>query len=107
MISEKLVGILLSRTNLAQEDFLSMTEADGWKIVYELDAQERISKQQSQSPEICFTGFGKSDKDRLSELATTAGFVVKDAVTKDLSLLVAGENAGPSKLKKAEARIVR
>lgn len=53
-------------------------------------------------PEICFTGFPDNEKERLCLLALEAGLLVKDSVTKKLSLLVAGAFAGPSKLSKAE-----
>lgn len=102
MITEKLVAILLSRTNLSKDEITRMSESDGWKTVRELDQQKSMARQQNKLPEVCITGFNQADKTRLSELATTAGFVVKDAVTKGLSLLIAGENAGPSKLRKAE-----
>jgi NAD-dependent DNA ligase len=104
MPSEKLAGILLTRTNLSSNEIEQLSEVEGWRIVYELDKQEAVSRQQNRLPEICFTGFNKTDKNRLIELASTAGFVVKEAVTKELVLLIAGENAGPSKLKKAEAQ---
>jgi DNA ligase (NAD+) len=104
MLSERLKSILLSRTDFSPEDIERMTEADGWKIVYSLDALDREKKQTDRLPEVCFTGFGKSDRERLANIASTNGFLVKEVVTKDLVLLVAGENAGPSKLKKAEAQ---
>ncbi|MCC7309439.1 MAG: hypothetical protein IT173_17895 [Acidobacteria bacterium] len=102
MPSERLAAILLSRTDLSRNEIDQLSEAEGWRIVNELDKQS--SRQRTRLPEVCFTGFNKSDKERLVELASTAGFVVKDVVTKELALLIAGENAGPSKLKKAEAQ---
>lgn len=100
MVSEKLAAILLSRTDFSPEDISRMDEAEGWRLVYELD--RKLKSEKTRFPEICFTGFGKSDKERLTELATRAGFVVKEVVTQSLVLLVAGDNAGPSKLRKAE-----
>ncbi|EMD6530434.1 BRCT domain-containing protein [Citrobacter freundii] len=50
---------------------------------------------------ICFTGFGKKDKNELIEIAKARGYVVRSDVTKDLNYLCCGENAGPSKIKKA------
>jgi len=104
MVTEKLAAILSSRTDLTKEQIGRISEVDGWRIVYELDREKTAARQQAKLPEVCFTGFNKTDKARLAELATAAGFDVKDAVTKDLVLLIAGENAGPSKLKKAEAQ---
>ena len=104
MLSEKLAAILLSRTDLSREEIEQLNEVEGWRIVYELDKQDATSRKQKRLPEVCFTGFNKTDKERLIELASTAGFIVKDVVTKELALLVAGENTGPSKLKKAETQ---
>ena len=50
---------------------------------------------------ICFTGFGKKDKNELIEIAKARGYVVRSDVTKDLNYLCCGENAGPSKMSKA------
>ncbi|NWC62926.1 BRCT domain-containing protein [Cedecea sp. P7760] len=50
---------------------------------------------------ICFTGFGKKDKNELIEIAKARGYVVRSDVTKDLNYLCCGENAGPSKINKA------
>ena len=51
--------------------------------------------------EVCFTGFSKKDKDELISIAKKNNFFVRTEVTKKLSLLICGDNAGPSKLIKA------
>ena len=51
--------------------------------------------------EVCFTGFSKKDKENLIELAKKNDLFVRTEITKKLGLLVCGDNAGPSKLKKA------
>ena len=104
MAREKLIEILLSRTDLSREDIGKLSETEGWRIVYSLDAQEQEKKRENKLPEVCFTGFGLSDKKRLCNIAADNGFLVKDVVTRSLLLLVAGENAGPSKLKKADSQ---
>ncbi len=48
--------------------------------------------------EICFTGFKKVDKDRLSKTAVEAGMIVRTDVTVNLHILCGGYNAGPKKL---------
>jgi len=53
------------------------------------------------APEICFTGFKKEDKIRLSEKAKAAGMFVRDSVTKQLIYLCCGYNAGPKKIEKS------
>lgn len=104
MVSEKLKSILLSRTDFTREEIDKLNETEGWKIVYSLDALDKETKLANRPKEICFTGFARSDRERLSQIAMAHGFLVKDLVTKELFLLVAGENAGPSKLKKAEGQ---
>ena len=51
--------------------------------------------------EVCFTGFSKKDKENLISLAKINNFFVRTEVTKNLDLLICGDNAGPSKLKQA------
>lgn len=51
--------------------------------------------------DVCFTGFKKDDKERLTALALDAGMVVRKGVTKSLSFLCGGYNAGPSKMEQA------
>ncbi len=51
---------------------------------------------------ICFTGFGKNEKNELIEVAKQRGYSVKGDVIKGLCYLCCGENAGPSKINKAK-----
>ena len=55
----------------------------------------------SEKPEICFTGFKKIDKERLSKNAELAGMFLRDSVTKNLEFLCCGDNAGPKKIEKS------
>lgn len=50
---------------------------------------------------VCFTGFSKSDKAELTELAETAGMKAVTGVSASLDFLCCGDNAGWSKMKKA------
>ncbi|HGB3608669.1 TPA: BRCT domain-containing protein [Salmonella enterica subsp. enterica serovar Eastbourne] len=52
---------------------------------------------------ICFTGFDKTKKSELIQIAKNRGFVIKNDVTTGLSYLCCGENAGPKKISKAKA----
>lgn len=54
--------------------------------------------------EICFTGFKKEDKERLSAMAKSAGMVVRKDITVNLHLLCGGYNAGPKKLEVAQKK---
>lgn len=56
--------------------------------------------------EVCFTGFKAMDKATLIDLANKANFFTRTEVTKNLDILVCGDNAGPAKLKRAHAQNV-
>ena len=51
--------------------------------------------------EVCFTGFASSDKKEMELRAVDNEMFVRSSVTKNLGLLVCGDNAGPAKIKKA------
>ena len=55
----------------------------------------------SGAPEICFTGFKKADKVKLVAIAESEKMFVRDSVTKNLSFLCCGYNAGPKKIEKS------
>lgn len=61
-------------------------------------APKSPSKQQI---EVCFTGFRRAEKESLELLALEQGYVVRASVTKNLTVLVTGANAGPSKIEQA------
>ncbi|TND53062.1 BRCT domain-containing protein [Aeromonas dhakensis] len=50
---------------------------------------------------VCFTGFSKADKVGFTELAESAGMKVVTGVSASLDFLCCGDNAGWSKMKKA------
>lgn len=56
---------------------------------------------QDYSFKVCFTGFSKADKAVLTELAESAGMKVVTGVSASLDFLCCGDNAGWSKMKKA------
>lgn len=78
----------------------TMSEAEAWKQIYAADVSKR-DLSQPKLPEVCFTGFTDDEKMFLMDKATGAGFIVRNSVTSKLTILVAGSNAGPSKLAKA------
>ncbi len=51
--------------------------------------------------EVCFTGFRKADKERLTKLAQENRLYVARDVTVNLGILVCGYNAGPKKIERA------
>lgn len=69
-------------------------EADGYTTT-------RYGPAPAHEIEICFTGFNKADKARLEADATGAGMLVRKTVTKGLTHLCTGPNAGQSKISQA------
>ena len=96
LVSEKLRRILKSKTDLNDDQIALLDEGEGWAIVY-----SNQKKKQKKGPEVCFTGLSASEKIALEEISKANGLHVATSVTKNLMILVAGESAGPSKLKKA------
>ena len=54
--------------------------------------------------EVCFTGFDADEKQELKELAVSIGMIPRASVTKNLTMLICGRNAGPVKMEKAKER---
>ena len=54
--------------------------------------------------EVCFTGFKKADKERLTTLATENKMFVRSSVTQNLQVLCCGYNAGPTKVTAARMK---
>jgi NAD-dependent DNA ligase len=99
MPSEKLTRILRGKGPFTMEQIEALTEAEGWDWVYANAARskERLSA-------VCFTGFTKTERDELAKRAIATRLAVATSVTKSLSFLCAGENAGPAKLEKARGQ---
>ncbi|WP_029687047.1 hypothetical protein [Tatumella saanichensis] len=64
----------------------------------------RVVKPKNHSFDICFTGFKKADKERLSEVAQAHNMTVRNSVTQNLQMLCCGYNAGPSKVTAARMK---
>ena len=103
MASEKVTMILLSKTDMTTEEVADLSDSDAWGIVYSL----RAKKAKDTRLQICFTGFGLSKKNELSELAAENNMNVVASVTKNLDYLCGGDNAGPSKIEQAERQGVQ
>lgn len=99
-LSEKLRGILRSKTDLSDVEIDRLNEKDGWALVYASSTSKSASK--DNRFQVCFTGFGLTEKDDLAKVAELAHLRVVSSVTKDLQYLVAGDSAGPVKLQKAK-----
>ncbi|MFM2213499.1 MAG: hypothetical protein RL427_762 [Bacteroidota bacterium] len=95
-LSEKLTKILRSKTVLTELELNDLTERQGWDIVYSLKPKTE------NKTEICFTGFSPIEKNELTKIAEQNNFHIAKSITVKLNFLCYGENAGPSKMKKAE-----
>jgi NAD-dependent DNA ligase len=100
MPSEKLTRILLAKSPFPSDEITAMSEADGWHWVYK---NSPPAKPKHEALEICFTGFGASERTELEKLASIQGMTVRTSVTTSLKFLCVGENAGPSKVKRAQS----
>lgn len=54
--------------------------------------------------EVCFTGFKKAEKERLTQTAVLASMIVRSDVTVNLHVLCYGYNAGPKKMELARVK---
>ncbi len=106
MPSPKLIQILRSRTELSDEEIIPLSDGESWAIIRKMDEEKRKNRP-PKKPEVCFTGFSKTEKEVLDALADQKGFDSKGRVTKSLTYLVIGETPGESKIKKAEAQGVK
>lgn len=97
MAGEKVTRILKAKSPFTSEQIAAISDAQGWKWIYE-NAKPRKEKQN----QVCFTGFSVTEKAELSRLAQAANLEVVGSVTKGLAFLCIGENAGPAKLQKAK-----
>lgn len=103
MASSKPTMILKSKSDMTSEEIEVLTDAEAWKLIYSI----RTVKAKDSRLQVCFTGFGTSKKEELSNLAHDNRFKVVASVTKKLDYLVGGENAGPKKIEKAESQGVQ
>lgn len=103
MASEKPTMILLSKSDMSKEEISALSDADAWKLIYSI----RAVKAKDTRLQVCFTGFGTSEKQELIDLANANNFKVVSSVTQKLDFLCGGENAGPKKIEKAEAQGVQ
>lgn len=99
-LSKKLFQILKSKTNLTDKELNYMNDSEGWAIVYSKMQEKDVR------PQICFTGFSPTDKEKLETFAISKDLRVVKSVTKGLNYLCCGDNVGPSKLEKAKKQRV-
>lgn len=63
---------------------------------------QRASGKNDQQTSIMFTGFKKAEREAMEALAEEAGWKIRKTVSATLDYLIAGDNAGPTKIKEAE-----
>ena len=88
--------------NESYETAIAMAESlqKNYSIISKYKTDRRW-KNEGDKFEVCFTGFKKSEKDELIDLAKANNMFIRTTVTKKLGLLVCGYNAGPAKIKMA------
>jgi len=69
-----------------------------------LEEIENIDNSFFTNHEVCFTGFEDDEKKELKEMAVALGMIPRSGVTKNLTMLVCGRNAGPIKMSKAKEK---
>lgn len=92
---DRILAMFNSENELVSADVPSMLNSSSSR------ATKPLPKQSTGKSEIAFTGFSKADRDRLEAQAESAGLTIKKDVTKRLSYLCCGPNAGPTKTAKA------
>ena len=60
MASEKPTRILLSKSDLTQEEISTLSDEDAWKLIYQISENSKDRRVQ-----VLFTGFGASKKKEL------------------------------------------
>lgn len=100
MPSEKVARILRAR-GVLPEQVEAMSEEEAWKIVY-----SKATHKKEKHIEVCFTGFTDQEKNELAQSAINSGMHVVTGISKALSFLCTGDNAGPAKLIKAKEQSV-
>lgn len=104
MQSQKLRQILRSKSAFSEDQITQLSDSAGWAWVY---ANLKPKKSKNNGAQICFTGFGITEKEKLSEQAASAGLCVVGSVTNGLTFLCIGNNPGESKLQKAQNQNVQ
>lgn len=77
---------------------------DALTIAPQYERPPRGERTPSDAIEVLFTGFSKVRRTELESLAKEGGVLVRKSVTVDLSFVCAGPNAGPSKIRRAQAQ---
>lgn len=100
MESEKLLRIMRANAPHAETELAAMSDADGWRWVY-----ENSPPRKAPTDTVCFTGYSAAECEELHALAARATWLtITSTVTKKLTYLCAGTNAGPAKVAKAQAQ---
>ena len=102
MPSDKLIKILRSKTYLTDEQIIPLSDGEAWEKVYEAEAAAKAERDANRKPTVVFTGFNKTDKDRLKAHAIECSLKPVSGVTQKLEWLVLGETPGEKKVIKAQ-----
>lgn len=100
MATDKVKQMLRSKgAPFNESDLESISDGEGWRWIYSNGFGKATAKKDVRA-EVCLTGFSPSEKESFVILAESSGLKVA-SVTKNLTYLIAGTNAGPAKLKQA------
>lgn len=94
-------GFRTFRKDRILEYIEDLLELDNKISFYKNNPLKPPQKQKILTNDVCFTGFCKLDKDELIQIAKDNHLTIKGSVTKQLSFLCYGNNAGPVKMEKA------
>ena len=100
MAGERITRILKAKSGLSTEEIAQMNDREAWAWLY-AHFPPKTKRHKKNLAEICFTGFSASERAVLEQEALEAHLDVVKSVTRQLRYLVAGPNAGPTKIKMA------
>jgi NAD-dependent DNA ligase len=96
-------AILRSKARELNRSQIDAMTDDQTRAYYWLNKDKwKAPEGKSKPKNVCFTGFTIAEEEALVSVAKGKGLRVSNTVTKSLSYLVTGPNAGPAKLKKAQ-----
>lgn len=104
----KVEKIISQHSNLPEANECALVQQKNFKKTIRVETKTGASPNLNREGkfEVCFTGFRKTEKLDMIKVAEKANFLVRSTVTKNLGLLVCGQNCGPSKLRKAHKLVV-
>lgn len=101
MPNEKIIKMMLAKTDYSREQIMEMNTVDCIILIESIPKKPKATRNHNYLPEVSFTGFQKSKREELEQVAIKNNFHVVQTVTNNLQFLVAGFNASEIKLNQA------